>query len=57
MALQQIVSRRLPPQQATVVSVTSIDAPSFEPRSFPTKQSSAAASAFPIRRGATRSGS
>ncbi len=30
MALQQIVSRRLPPQQAAVVSVTSIDAPSVE---------------------------
>lgn len=30
MALQQIVSRRLPPQQASVVSVTSIEAPSFE---------------------------
>lgn len=30
LALQQIVSRRLPPQQAAVVSVTSIDAPSFE---------------------------
>ncbi len=27
-ALQQIVSRRLPPQQATVIAVTSIDAPS-----------------------------
>lgn len=30
LALQQIVSRRLPPQQAAVVSVTSIDAPSVE---------------------------
>ncbi len=29
-ALQQVVSRRLPPQQAAVVSVTSIEAPSFE---------------------------
>lgn len=30
LALQQIVSRRMPPQQAAVVSVTSINAPSFE---------------------------
>jgi len=30
LALQQIVSRRLPPQQAAVVSVTSFDAPSVE---------------------------
>jgi amidohydrolase len=30
LALQQIVSRRLPPQQAVVVSVTSFDAPSME---------------------------
>lgn len=30
LALQQIVSRRLAPQEATVVSVTSINAPSFE---------------------------
>ncbi len=30
LALQQIVSRRLPPQQAAVVSVTSVEAPSKE---------------------------
>lgn len=30
LALQQVVSRRLAPQQAAVVSVTSFDAPSFE---------------------------
>ena len=30
LAIQQIVSRRVPPQQAAVISVTSINAPSFD---------------------------